>query len=211
MSNDRPDIRPERLYQYDSPCSEYTHPDQIFAIAQSMIKDLQIDLDSFSILEVGCATGGNLIPIARSFPNAKCVGIDPFEAQIEAANTRVQKIGLTNIQLYPIGIEDLEKYLANTRFDLIICHGILSWIPKSPRDHLFEYCSLFLKDKGLLYVSYNLYPAWHLKKPARDLMRFHVEQVQKREPITQAIATQYEKQTNEKLSVAEKNSSNESS
>jgi SAM-dependent methyltransferase len=201
MSNDRPDIRPERLYQYDSPCSEYTHPYQVFAIAKSIIKDLKVDFDSLSILEVGCATGGNLIPIARCFPNAKCIGIDPFVAQIEVANAKIQKIGIKNIELYSIGIEALDEALPNIRFDLIICHGILSWIPKDPRDHLFEYCSAFLKDQGLLYVSYNLYPAWHLKKPARDLMRFHVAQIQKREPITQAIADQYQKQTHQNLSV----------
>lgn len=32
-----------------------------------------------NFLEIGVAYGGNLIPIAKSFPHVKCVGIDPYD------------------------------------------------------------------------------------------------------------------------------------
>ena len=37
------------------------------------------------VLEIGCAGGENLIPLAASFPNAQFVGLDYSQAQIKAA------------------------------------------------------------------------------------------------------------------------------
>ncbi len=173
-------LSPERLFQYDSPCSEYTHPYQILALLKQQIPNIELKQESLSILEVGCATCGNLIPIARALKNSHCIGIDPFEEQIITAQKKIDQIGLKNITLYPIGIEDLEHHIAqDQKFDLVICHGIMSWIPAKAREILIEKCSDFLKDQGILYLSYNINPGWYLKRPARDLMRFHIKNITK--------------------------------
>src|SRR5207302_689292 len=49
------------------------------------------------VLEVGAGTGGNLLPMAGAFPDARFVGIDLSPRQIELARNAAQKANLQNI------------------------------------------------------------------------------------------------------------------
>ena len=51
------------------------------------------------VLEIGCAAGGNVIPFAVTHPNAHVVGIDLSEVQIGIGRTRVQALGIDNLDL----------------------------------------------------------------------------------------------------------------
>ena len=115
---------------YDDPCSLYTHPAQLAAIAQ-MAGHSAPSIETARILEIGSAVGGNLNVIAATLPNAECVGIDPFETQVVEARKRAEQSGLTNVSYFPIGVEELTQDYG--QFDYIIGHGIFSWINQEAR------------------------------------------------------------------------------
>src|SRR5262245_13148546 len=79
------------------------------------------------VLELGCGTGGNLIPMAATLPDATFVGIDYSPVQIEQARRFVDALSLKNITFEPLSILDLEPGFG--KFDYIIAHGLLSWVP----------------------------------------------------------------------------------
>src|SRR5207237_732605 len=60
------------------------------------------------VLELGCAAGGNLIPMAEQFPRGKFLGIDLSERQIALGQETIKGIGLTNIEVRHASIMDVE-------------------------------------------------------------------------------------------------------
>ncbi len=59
------------------------------------------------------------------------------------------------------------------QFDYIVCHGVWSWVPEEVRSHIFQVCRDNLTPDGVAYISYNVYPGWHMRGAIRDLMRWH--------------------------------------
>jgi methyltransferase-like protein len=59
------------------------------------------------------------------------------------------------------------------QFDFIIAHGVFSWCPPGVQEKILEICGANLKPAGVAYVSYNIYPGWHQRRIARDILRFH--------------------------------------
>src|SRR5271157_5712476 len=49
------------------------------------------------VLEIGCASGGHLIPLAALSPEARFVGVDLSPTQVAAGNARIERLGLGNI------------------------------------------------------------------------------------------------------------------
>ena len=154
---------------YDASCSLYTHPLQLAALSQLKGHSAPNPW-SARILEVGCATGGNLNPIASSLPEAYCVGIDPFEAQIEVARQRASNMGLERVTYLPIGVEDAD--MIDGSFDYIICHGLFSWIDQAAQEATLKLCAERLTPNGVAYISFNTHPGWHLNQSTRELMRW---------------------------------------
>src|SRR5262249_7721736 len=123
------------------------------------------------ILEVGCASGANIIAMAARYPEATCVGIDHAERQVEIARREVAAIGLQNLRSPHM---PLEKFPAEWgQFDYIIVHGILSWIPPDVQKALYALCGRALTPHGVAYLSYNALPGWNAVRTARDLMLYH--------------------------------------
>src|SRR5690625_1770223 len=80
------------------------------------------------ILELGCAAGGNCIPIASLYPDAQVVGVDISARQIAAGQRVIEQAGLTNIRLLNQCFSRLPTDLG--KFDYIIAHGVWSWVPE---------------------------------------------------------------------------------
>ena len=103
------------------------------------------------VLELGCASGGNIAPMAESFPNAEFIGVDQSSRQIDEGLRFARAAGLTNLSLRHASIADVdESYGA---FDYIVCHGVFSWVPTAVREKILEVCSRHLTRDGIAYVS----------------------------------------------------------
>jgi methyltransferase-like protein/cyclopropane fatty-acyl-phospholipid synthase-like methyltransferase len=155
---------------YDSRPRTATHPDCLATVAR--LHGLSpAPVDRCRVLELGCATGGNLLPMAESLPESQFLGIDLSARQIDLGRQVVSLLGLNNLQLEARNLLSLDASLGT--FDYIIAHGVYSWVSAPVRDHLLKLCRTLLAPHGVAYVSYNTYPGWHLRAPARELMAFH--------------------------------------
>ncbi len=128
------------------------------------------DIATARVLELGCASGGNLIPLADAYPQATFVGIDASTRQIDAGKRCVAELGLSNITLTAADISTFE--VEQEAFDFMICHGVYSWVPRSVQEGILRICEQGLAPHGIAYVSYNTYPGWHFRGMIRDIMRF---------------------------------------
>jgi methyltransferase-like protein/SAM-dependent methyltransferase len=126
------------------------------------------------VLELGCAAGGNVIPMALADPDSHFVGIDLSARQIEDAQVTARELGLRNIDLRAMSITDIPADFG--QFDYILCHGVYSWVPPEVQEKILEVCSKHLDPQGVAYVSYNCYPGWHARGAIREMLWYHTEQ-----------------------------------
>ena len=73
---------------------------------------------------------------------------------------------LENVKLKTADFAELDT----EKFDYIIVHGVLSWIPKQVQSKLLAVVSKHLQTNGIAYISYNTYPGWHRRQVVRDFM-----------------------------------------
>jgi cyclopropane fatty-acyl-phospholipid synthase-like methyltransferase len=155
---------------YDSLPFAQTHPSRLATVATLFgLKPTQVE--RCRVLELGCASGGNLIPLAEALPDAWLVGVDLSARQIADGERIIRKTGLNNVSLRHASIADVDETYGH--FDYILCHGVFSWVPHDIQDAILAICSNHLTPNGVAYVSYNTYPGWHMRGMMRDMMRYH--------------------------------------
>lgn len=125
-----------------------------------------------SVLELGCAEGGNILPIAYHLTEAQFLGVDGSAVHIEAATAARDRLGLDNLTLrhadfLALADEDLGEH------DYIIVHGVLSWVDEGVRGALLELVRRHLAPQGVAYISYNCAAGWALKNELRALLLRH--------------------------------------
>ncbi|MEO5958017.1 MAG: class I SAM-dependent methyltransferase, partial [Opitutaceae bacterium] len=130
--------------------------------------------DRARILELGCADGSNLIPLAQNYPSSHFVGVDFSAVQVDAGKKIVEGAGLSNITLTHQDIAEFNP--DGEKFDYIIVHGIFSWVPAPIREKILQICRDALSENGIAYISYNAFPGWHMREALRDMTLFHVKQ-----------------------------------
>ena len=162
---------PYDLTPYQSFAYPETHPNRL-AVLASLFGRSPAPLAGCRVLEIGCAGGGNLLPIAAALPQAQFVGLDYSQVQIDAAEQAAQVLGLTNIRFV---CEDMRSVDATSlgEFDYVIAHGIYSWLPADAQAAMLTLCRDCLTEAGVACVSYNTLPGWHMRGMVRDLMLFH--------------------------------------
>ena len=108
-----------------------SHPARLAVMARLFGVDAP-DVGTARVLELGCAVGGNLIPMAVAMPDAHLVGIDLSGRQIADGRRVVTTLGLENIELQHADIAHVDASYG--MFDYIVCHGIYSWVPAAIRE-----------------------------------------------------------------------------
>src|SRR5438874_4045643 len=74
------------------------HPDVLATVA-TVFGMTPPAVEQARVLELGCASGGNLIPMAEQLPGARFVGVDASARQVDAGRAVVRALGLQNIEL----------------------------------------------------------------------------------------------------------------
>jgi trans-aconitate methyltransferase len=145
----------------------YTQPSHLSALAR--LHGLEAPLpEQARVLEIGCAAGGNLLPLAAKWPKATFLGIDLAERQIADGNRRIRHFGLDNVTLTQADVAD--AVVPAGSFDFVICHGVFSWVPATVQDAILRLVGHCLIDGGVAAISYNVLPGWHLRSPIRDIL-----------------------------------------
>ncbi len=134
------------------------------------------------VLELGCGAGGNIVPMAYQLPQSEFVGVDLSFKAVDAGQTMIHELGLSNVSLQHRDIMDVSP--ADGRFDYIIVHGVYSWVPPAVRDKILSVLATNLAPHGIACVSYNALPGAHLRNLARSILHFHVRGVS--DPLARA-------------------------
>jgi len=149
-----------------------TRPDRLAAIATLFGMD-PAPSHRCSVLELGCAGGGNLIPMGLSWPGSRFIGIDLSDRQIRDGQRIARELDLSNVDLQCLSILDVSRELG--MFDYILCHGVYSWVPSEVQDKILQICHDHLHPHGVAYVSYNTFPGWHARAAVREMLCYHTE------------------------------------
>src|SRR5438067_9023170 len=159
---------------YEGFALSLTHPNHLAALARLFAMSPP-EVETCRVLEVGCARGDNLIPMAYSLPRARFVGIDLSPRQITEGQAAIAELGLENIELRAQSILDIGPNLGP--FDFILAHGVFSWVSEPVQDQLLRCCAESLSPNGLAYISFNTHPGWHIGAMVRDMMFFHAREI----------------------------------
>ena len=145
------------------------------------------------VIEIGCATGDALIPLAEEYPQTDFVGVDVSEKQIAEATRRQKELGeLSNLTFF---CGTAAQYIAahpQQTFDYIICHGVFSWIPISEQSPLLSAIQQLLKANGICLLSYNTAPGSSFRKLIWDqikdmCVRAQAKSIEKKRQIIQSL------------------------
>lgn len=145
-----------------------SHPGHLAATAQLLGLDPP-DVAGARVLELGGASGGNLIPFAASHPGATCKVIDIGPRQVAEGRARADAMGLANFTIDCASLTDLGAGIGH--WDYVIAHGVYSWVSAPVREALLRLAGSVLAPGGVMYLSYNVLPGWRMAQPARDAIR----------------------------------------
>jgi methyltransferase-like protein/protein-L-isoaspartate O-methyltransferase len=159
---------------YESMPFAHTQPASLAALA-TLFGLTPPPVQNCRVLELGCASGGNIIPMAARFPNARFKGIDLALRHVEMGASRIAGLGLKNIEIVQGDLANPD--IVSGEFDYIICHGVYSWVPIEARRGIFKIFEKQLAPNGIAYISYNVLPGWHMRKVIRDIFQFHTEDI----------------------------------
>jgi SAM-dependent methyltransferase len=123
------------------------------------------------LLEIGCGTGANLLPLALEFPGATVVGCDLARGALDHAAAMADALGLANLDLRHADLRDIDGGWGS--FDYIVCHDVFSWVAPRVRHRILQILARRLAPHGVAYLSCDAMPGWHLHTVARDMMRCH--------------------------------------
>jgi SAM-dependent methyltransferase/methyltransferase-like protein len=130
------------------------------------------------VLELGCGDGWNLIPMVEELPGSEFVGVDLDAARLAPGTAACEALKLDRLKLVTDDLAKLGDRLG--RFDYVIAHGVYSWTSDAVREVFFERLRALLTERGIAYVSANVYPGWHLAETSRHLALFHAHVKQPR-------------------------------
>ena len=195
MSNNNVDLT--GLYKttpYPAYVHGFSHPGHVAAVA-TLYGLSPPDPTHARVLEISSASGRNLRWIARSLPHSRCLGIDLVVNETQDEMPRNVCIVEADILDYDFG-ED--------RFDYIIAHGFLSWVPENVQQRLFEVCRDYLTTNGVALISYNTMPGCLVRDSLRRLLLYELSGVdqggekqrkrgRRHDQMRQAVEGQYAK------------------
>lgn len=131
-------------------------------------------VETARVLELGCSSGGNLVPVAVRHPGASVLGLDISGSHIARGQAQVARLGLGNARLAEADLMALDPATLG-EFDYVVCHGLYSWIPVAAQEAMFAAIARVLAPEGVAYVSFNAYPGWKTREVVRDAMLLHAE------------------------------------
>jgi len=155
---------------YDSHSFPQSHPNTMATVA-ALFGMTPKPIQHCRVLELGCASGFNLIPMAATLPESNFVGIDLSARQVADGLEAIKTLGLKNIELKAMSLMDVGDDLG--QFDYILCHGVFSWVPFEVREKILAISARNLAPQGVAYISYNCFPGWAMPLMIRSMMLYH--------------------------------------
>jgi SAM-dependent methyltransferase len=147
-----------------------THPDRLAVIGR-LFGLASPDPARARVLELGCAAGGNLLPIAWYLPETRCVGLELSRTQALRGAALAEALELRNVEIRHQDILDFPP--DGEPFDYVIAHGVFSWVPTQVQEHVLRICGSRLAPGGIAFISYNTLPGGRQRSMLRDMLLHH--------------------------------------
>jgi SAM-dependent methyltransferase len=147
-----------------------SHPDRLASVA-TLFGMTPAPIAACRVLEIGCGSGGNLIPMAFRLPGSHFTGIDLADQAIAEGQRFSGELALSNLNLIAMDLRDIGPPMGE--FDYIIAHGVYSWVPDPVRERLLAVCRERLAPQGIAYISYNALPGRYVRTMLREMMIYH--------------------------------------
>jgi SAM-dependent methyltransferase len=128
--------------------------------------------DDCTYLELGFGQGVSIATHAAA-ASGDYWGIDFNPAQAAHARTLADAAGAAP-HLSDDSFADFAARRDLPEFDIIVLHGVWSWISDANRRSIIDIIRRRLRPGGLVYVSYNCQPGWAAQAPLRHLMMRHI-------------------------------------
>jgi trans-aconitate methyltransferase len=161
----------ESLYesaQYPAMSHPVAHPSAMAASA--LLSGLRTPvLNNARILEIGCAQGHHILPIARRWPDAQVTAIDHSSSAVAAAKQVAAEAKITNVEFIQADVRDWQAEAGS--YDYVIAHGVLSWVDDVCKASLLRLCGEALSPSGLAMISYNVLPGWSMRQSLAQMTR----------------------------------------
>ena len=122
------------------------------------------------ILELGFGQGFGLTVHAAANPDVAFEGQDFNPEHVAHAQRLIQGAGLANLAISEISFEEALARGGENNVDVIVLHGIMSWVGRPAQDAIIGIIRQRLRPNGIVYVSYNCIPGWGPIAPVRQLM-----------------------------------------
>jgi len=119
------------------------------------------------LLEIGCAGGGNILPMAQVFPQSQFMGVDLGSRHIADAQAMAKAAQINNVELL---CRDICEFEPDGSFDYIIAHGLYSWVPEGVRNRLLQLIGQHLSPGGVAFVSHMVNPGAYVWQSLRHAM-----------------------------------------
>ena len=129
-------------------------------------------LSSFSYCELGFGQGFSTNLIAAANPGGDFWATDFNPSHAAGAKQLAMSAGTGNVKFFDKSFAEFRD-IETPEFDLIVLHGIYSWISPENRATIIEMIRRKLKPGGVVYISYNCLPGWSAAMPLRQLIVEH--------------------------------------
>ena len=130
--------------------------------------DADADAESFVYCELGSGQGITLNFMAARDPVGSYYGVDYNPNHIRNSRSFAKLAGLDNVHFIEKSFADLDT-VEIPECDMIVLHGIWSWIAPEMRKAIVRFIDSKMKPGGLLYLSYNCAVGRASDEPMRKL------------------------------------------
>jgi SAM-dependent methyltransferase len=121
------------------------------------------DPDRLTVLDIGCGRGVSACLLAAANPGWDVIGLDLQPVHIAEARDVALQGGLDNARFIEADLAELTE--ANSpdllpEIDIVICHGVWTWVPDPVREGIVRMLKSRLKPGGLVLMGYNALPGY---------------------------------------------------
>lgn len=131
--------------------------------------------DPITYCELGCGQGFTANLLAAANPHIEVYATDFNPAHIAGARSLAMRGGLKNVHFSESSFQDYVEDPGLPDFDMVVLHGIYSWVNDEARAAIVAFLRRKLKPGGLVFISYNTMPGWAAAAPMRHLLRLQTE------------------------------------
>jgi SAM-dependent methyltransferase len=112
------------------------------------------------IAEIGCGSGYTANVLAAGNPAAQVIGFDYNPAHIAEARSFAAEAGLGNVRFEEADLAELDGAAleALPPFDLVLVHGLWSWVDDRVREGVLRLIRRRLEPGGVVLLTYNAMP-----------------------------------------------------